>query len=258
MAKTNGSAVRVLKTAKGMEVKTNLTDQEALAVLRDVPGSFAADLLTKDGRWGLSPDQIAWAHKLAIESLARKAGLVKVRTYANIPMRLRAMLATDEYPKLSVGKGASKVEVSLAGARSKYAGDVMITDGRRYPNNLFHGRLDGSTGEHVGNCPDFVFEALESLDGLCGAPMKAAEPVKATRARKPKLETAQQLADRERDEAIRPGTEPEAPVPARRSRKSTKPAAVKLVMSEDELEAADEARWAAMNGSSYRDRHEAN
>jgi hypothetical protein len=278
------SQIRTLKTQKGMEVKTNLTDEEAMHVLRDVPGSFAADLLSKAARWGLSPDQMAWAHKLAIEHLARKAGLIKVRSYKNIAIRLRAMLSTSEFPKLSTGKGATAVAVSLAGPRSKYTGDVMISDLGRYPNNRFFGRLDGNTGEYFGNAPDFVHESLAALDRVCGvADSPAAAPVKARRTRKPK--TAARVLDEARDEAIRPGTDrdleeryaagdladippPLGPVEMpddetvqfrpRRSRKSTKPAAVKLDMTEDELEAADEERWAKMNGSAYRDRYGAN
>lgn len=48
-----------------------------------------------------------------------------------------------KYPKIRLAtKSGNKVVLSLAGARSKYSGQVMLTDGGPFGDNIWYGRID--------------------------------------------------------------------------------------------------------------------
>lgn len=66
--------VRCLVTKKGQSVDTHLTDQEALALCDQLPAdSFGAELAMKFRTRGLSYDQTAWLHILALKVLKNLA-----------------------------------------------------------------------------------------------------------------------------------------------------------------------------------------
>jgi hypothetical protein len=161
---------RILTTAKGMTIETTLTDGEALEALAQVPGSFAADLRSKARRYGLSRDQFAWVHKLAIEHQAKTAGAATPGAstrpaFPGIAKLFRHAAEHKTYPKVHLMMAdGTQLRLSLCGSKSKYAGSITLTDGGSYPNNKFYGRLDGETGAHTGTAPAAVLSLLAAFD----------------------------------------------------------------------------------------------
>src|SRR4051794_5960111 len=62
------TVVRTLTTRKGLKVLTALNDGDALELLRRVDSDFARQLVSKHRLYGLSPDQLAWAHRLVYDA----------------------------------------------------------------------------------------------------------------------------------------------------------------------------------------------
>ena len=139
---------RTLTTRKGRSVETHLLDYDALEVCRGLKdNSFAQDLVAREDRWGLSPDQWAWVHILAIEQSApaerapqEDMGLDVGEIRARL---LRARGRGIKHPKIRLDLGdGRRVVCSLCGPASRYEGCVNLTDGGRYPDNIFYGRID--------------------------------------------------------------------------------------------------------------------
>lgn len=55
-----------------------------------------------------------------------------------------AKLAGLRWPKLTLDLDGRRVQLSLAGDASKHPGTINVTDGGRYPNNVWFGRIDQS------------------------------------------------------------------------------------------------------------------
>lgn len=144
---------RVLTTKKGKVVRTNLTDEQAITLLRDVPGNFAADLCRQAsrlpnrterayGRGGLSADQITWVHALVIDHLAKQnespvtigdlAGIVKLFDHARTHL---------QYPKVRLALADRGIILSVCGERSKFPGSISVCDQDK--NYLGRIHLDG-------------------------------------------------------------------------------------------------------------------
>lgn len=151
-----------LTTKRGMSIETPYTHDEALTKLRDVPGAFAADLANKRT---LSPDQLAWAHKLVIDHEA-KAGrpAPKARTFKRIVALFAHALEHKAYPKirLTLPSGAT-LKMQLCGPKSKYHMSINVTDGGSYPDNKFWGRI-GPGGAYSFEAPAEVLALLDAFD----------------------------------------------------------------------------------------------
>lgn len=122
---------------------------QALAYGNRLNGSteFALDLVRAYRRTGrLSPKQDAWVTKLIERGTSPRpaaptealggdvAGIF--RLFATAAARLR-------YPKIHlVSDEGTPVQLSVAGERSRYTGQVMITDGGPYGQNRYFGRID--------------------------------------------------------------------------------------------------------------------
>jgi hypothetical protein len=69
---------RLLRTSNGMEVRTTMTDAEAVAVIRATTASrlsgFILGIVMDYGQHGqgLSPNKMAWIHRYAIEIIDRE------------------------------------------------------------------------------------------------------------------------------------------------------------------------------------------
>jgi hypothetical protein len=158
---------RTLTTKKGMSVETTMTNLEALEALATLTAisSFAADLVSKARKYGLSADQWAWAHKLVIDDRAKKAGADQAQPTvvrgANLRGLVDLLTAAQgneiKWPKirLEIQRNeedavimAQPVVLSLCGAGSRNPGAVRVTNGRPYgsPEARFYGMIlpDGS------------------------------------------------------------------------------------------------------------------
>lgn len=138
---------RTLTTRKGKTVETTMTDAEALAVLRSLeePSSFAADLVRKHERYGLSHDQMVWVHVLACEAVTPAEEPEAVQLPEIVALLARAREAGLKWPKIRLQTQAGdRVVLSLAGERAREPGSVNVTDGGPYGDNVWYGRI--STG----------------------------------------------------------------------------------------------------------------
>jgi len=161
------SVPRTLRNRKGKTLTTVRTDKEAFDELeRQVQDgqqdTFAADLVYKGARNGLSEEQFWWVHKL-LEP--RDECMIPV---GNITHRMHAALdAGASMRSLKVELRTSDdqpVKLAMAGSRSKYSGDVWVTDDGAYPDNRLYGRIEHTTGVFKGhNVPVSVQDLLRAV-----------------------------------------------------------------------------------------------
>lgn len=152
--------VRVLVNRKGKQISTTRSDKDAFNELeRRVEegnaGTFAADLISKGTRYGLSDEQFWWVHSLLepVDHAEIPCGEITARMHDallnGVKMRnMKCNLLTE---------GGQPIRLSMAGSRSKYHGDVWVTDDGEYPSNRLFGRIEQSTGIFKGhNVPEDV------------------------------------------------------------------------------------------------------
>lgn len=116
---------------------------------------FAADLVTKHERFGLSDKQAAWVHKLANDDEQRPAPLDLGLT--NIAAMLRNKPGKGR-PKLQVAEG---VQVTLNSEKSKNPGHVTVTDGGPFGDNKYFARINDEGTVLPGS--DFSDEVQQAL-----------------------------------------------------------------------------------------------
>lgn len=125
--------------------ESTLSDSEALEAIHNSSSDFARDLYAKRSR--LSPAQMAWVHKLAMESIERKQPK-PVATGASIDMNgVEALFANAgsrlKRPQITIElKDGLRIQLRRAGQRSKYAGQIQITDGGAYGSSKYYGRIE--------------------------------------------------------------------------------------------------------------------
>lgn len=177
----DGEVTRRFVTSKGDVVDSSLTDPEAIKILRDMEWSdFAQSMVeqydkpangkkTPDRR--LSPKQWPWAHKLANDQLERQAERERqkeqARTYEEIPSLFRKALDSGHRtPKITLDLDQGKVRLAVAGDMSLYPGDIHVTDGRPYGENIYYGRIEKADGTFRArrDCPDWVKDVLAKLN----------------------------------------------------------------------------------------------
>lgn len=154
MLATPAPALRTLTTAKGKSVQTPYSDVQALSLLSQVvqagsgPG-FAAELLQKSqSQRGLSPDQLVWAHILALQAIQPtplpaapvQSAPASPQLLGVLPLFQRAGSHLKQ-PRLTLLAGDQRVLLAQAGTTSRYAGQLHVSDGV-YPNGRYFGRID--------------------------------------------------------------------------------------------------------------------
>lgn len=169
--------VRTLTTKKGLAVTTPLSDREAMMLLAQDESEFAQKLYNTYLAKPLSDDQIVWAHKLVVDAGRQRYNEsikpVPVKPiknkitgqYTSIVEMFAQAKKHLKYPKLKIRLDASQViELKLSGLQSKYCGQIQITDGGKFGDNQWYGRI---TAEGVfsaaNNCPDWVMGALSEF-----------------------------------------------------------------------------------------------
>lgn len=116
---------------------------------------------------------IIWSIKCYMDAqkeAPKAAPVVESRTVACPATRIVALFAKATEAKLAHPKirlsaeGVGKVVFSVAGSRSKFAGDIMITDGKPFGQNVFFGRIT-RTGEMVPSkaCSNTVRDLIVAL-----------------------------------------------------------------------------------------------
>lgn len=139
------------------EVTTNLTDDEAIALLDPNTAVgfrekcfFEIEKLKRGYR--TSPNLLAWAFKMAEDARTQETLKVSCDLLAKVKFRR---------PMRGVTPEGDAYEIKLAGNASKYAGQYLVTDGERFPGNKFYGTIkpDG-TWQPSKKCPASIKLAL--------------------------------------------------------------------------------------------------
>lgn len=164
-----------VQTRRGSKsVTTTLTGDDAARILQDIVNAdpsngFAHDLLFAPYGW--TPKQRDWAIVLAQEWLDRQAKPERREEGENIENfdRILDLLRTAQasglkWPKIRLETSqGQRLVLSLAGPNSRHQGQIMVTDGGSYGNNVYFGRID-LAGQFVGrDAPEDVIEALQQL-----------------------------------------------------------------------------------------------
>ena len=160
---------------KGQTISTTLTDSEAATVCLRTGNEFASKLVFELRKYGrLFPNKRFWLHKLAIEQIAREFEAQR-RAESGTPPESKsesgqypntlAFISRNPKGSVTIRMGNKTLELKVCGAKSKYTGQVQITDGNRYPNNLYYGRIDKTGGfSPYRECTDEVVEHLREFE----------------------------------------------------------------------------------------------
>jgi hypothetical protein len=117
-------------------------------------------------QYGLSPDQMAWVHKLALETLEPKEEVKAEKSeYPNILKLFQEANKNLKFPKIHLMYKGDKVKLSLAGIRSRFPGSINITDGGPYGANTWYGRIrENGVFEPSRNLSENIVNFLEELE----------------------------------------------------------------------------------------------
>ena len=135
-----------------MSAFTPSTEQVAALTRAASRSSFAASLLRQHNaaRRPLSAKQQHWFTKLADESLAAPAKAQEAATpppadainFSQIPVLMYRAKENLKYPKIHLTTEDNlHVQISIAGQRARYPLSINVTDGGRYPDNRYYGRI---------------------------------------------------------------------------------------------------------------------
>lgn len=162
-------------------VQTALEGPEAIAVLGEFvqahpDARFEASLLRTEAQFGLTNVQWAWVYVLAQQELdrrsAQQAEPVAV-DFGAISAFLRAAQGKLLDPKVKLTTSAGRpVQLRMAGTRSRYYGEIMVTDGAPFGSSKFYGTVDVG-GQFKGRTPDLA-DVLELLHAFAADPAAVA------------------------------------------------------------------------------------
>jgi hypothetical protein len=132
----------------------NLSEAIVTLAEKSKGNTFAESLVQQfRNRGSLSPKQEFWAIKLANEANEAKPENRESATLDFEPIRSLFQYAGSrlKWPKISLSDATGRpVVLSLSGPRSKYPGTVNVTDGGRYGENTWYGRI-GTDGVFQGS-----------------------------------------------------------------------------------------------------------
>jgi Family of unknown function (DUF6011) len=127
--------------------------RKAIPTMTGSSRGFAESLIKSFNRGYVSPKQSAWIVKLAKQATTPttpESEPVQVNVVGIVNL-LRVAGSRLKFPKIRmVTEAGEKLVVSVAGARSKYAGHVMLTDGGPFGANRYYGRIDLDGKVHDG------------------------------------------------------------------------------------------------------------
>jgi hypothetical protein len=125
--------------------------------------TFAASLMAKAQQYGtLTEKQACWVLDLTQRATQPKAAPVQV-DLSGVRKMFAAAKGQLKHPKIRLKAGTQPVVLSLAGQRSKYTGQVMVTDGGPFGDNLWFGRVEGDSFHASRHVTQDVTQLLQSL-----------------------------------------------------------------------------------------------
>lgn len=119
--------------------------QKVLPALPEKDQSFGLSLLSGLDKYGsLTEKQAAWVQTLIERATAPKAEPVAVNM-TGVQQLFDAAKQRLRFPKIRLqAEDGTPVVLAVAGSKSKYAGQVMLTDGGPFGANKWFGRIDGA------------------------------------------------------------------------------------------------------------------
>lgn len=157
------SSLRTLSDGKGRTLQTSFSDDDATRICQGLRSdSFAQGLVQDASRYGLSSAQMFWLHKKALEASGQAptptpAPLQIAQDMAPIQSLFRTAQQHLQHPKIKLAAGDQPVGLQVAGPRSKYAGEIMVTDAGKFGQGTYFGRIDARGQFHgARSVPDEV------------------------------------------------------------------------------------------------------
>lgn len=156
-----------------VQFSSDFTDAEAVEICRGLNSDFARDLVKAAERAVLTSSRLAWIHKLAVDASRPAAPVVSDRFE-----RIAAIFATAanegklKRPAITFNVDGGTIKIKRAGGMSRYAGELMVTDGKTFGDNQYFGRIDASGKFTPGR--DLTPDVAEVLRKLDADPAKAA------------------------------------------------------------------------------------
>ena len=140
------SVARVLRSKDGRTVvNSDLPDSEVVRILQTLDNSFAKTLVQKYAIYGgFTQNQLVWAHKLALEAKnpTPSAAPVELGDFAKLAQMFSSASSKLKYPKVVFDFEDQPITLYRAGERSRYAGQIQVTDGGKFRNGRYFGRID--------------------------------------------------------------------------------------------------------------------
>lgn len=158
-------AARTFQTRRE-KFESTLTNAEALAACRPVNDQFIASLIKqhddalKGRRNPLSDNQWAYVHQKALTLAAPMpvADLGSIKGIVDLFDKVRQHV---QRPKIRLSLLGTPLALQLAGSQSKHPGTINVTDGGRFGNNVWYGRIDlEGKMETSRNCTEKVLKIL--------------------------------------------------------------------------------------------------
>lgn len=160
--------LRTLTNRKGVSIETPYTDGEAFKRLERlvedrVLSGFAKSLVDNGRRFNsISPEQFFWIHKLLLDH-ENPPDRILYRQIASAYQRALQRGVSIKNMKLNIkNQEGDPIQLSMAGPRSKYHGNVWVTVPER---ELYCGRItpEGAFFQTRG-CPDDVLDVLDTVE----------------------------------------------------------------------------------------------
>jgi len=144
-----------------------MDQNRGIEALRKTRGEFPQSLVAQFDRRGfLSDKQWYWVEKLTSENAESE----KPGDYLRIVELLQRAQQHLKYPKLWLdSKATGALRLHLAGPRSRHHGQVQITDGAPYGENIYYGRI--SKAGQLKASASVTPEIREVLIALAGDPV---------------------------------------------------------------------------------------
>lgn len=155
-----------------VEFTSTLTEVEVVTGLKKVPGDFALSL-RRTRVWTKAQED--WARYMVEKAEGR---IVDEQPKTEQPAGMGAIVelfahasSSLQYPRVTFATSAGTVRIQRAGERSRYAGDLMVTDGQGYSQSRFYGRIDKAGAFHPGR--DFSGAVTKVLAEIAADPADA-------------------------------------------------------------------------------------
>lgn len=157
----------VRRDGQVLNFKSDMSDEQALAVCGTLAASaFALDLSAAyfAGR-SLSPNQIAWAHKMAVDATAVRPQ-VAADLAGVVALFDRSKASGLKRPKITIAMpdGGPVIRLKLAGENARVPGSINVTDDRPFGSNSYFGRIHANGSFEAGrDMTPAIADALASL-----------------------------------------------------------------------------------------------